>query len=215
MSSRAARFPLVLGLLGFQLVAGCVSFTRGYVEKRYYALHAPRGSVSSAATGDTGPIAEAVLSVRTFSGGPGLEGPQLVHRVAEGRYEADFYNEFFVPPGDFVTAAVRRWMADSGLFRVVLEPGSLAEADYVLEGGLTELFSDDREERSFAVLEIQVFLTKTKVGGPEVVFHREYAEREPLEGNEPDELVAAMSRALTRILFSCEADLATYLRAAE
>jgi ABC-type uncharacterized transport system auxiliary subunit len=142
--------------------------------------------------------------------GPGLDGPGLVYRVAEARYESDFYHEFFVPPSDFVTTALRRWMADAGLFQAVVEPGALTETDYVIDGCVSRLLGDYRD-RPEAQLELQIFLTHFGEKGPEIAFHREYTEIEPLREKDPEELVAAFRRALARILSRCESDLRTLL----
>lgn len=209
-SVRSLRFarPSLLGLLFLTAsMNACLDLSRGYVERYQYALEVQR---SPSPDTKLAPPAAGVLGVRPFVAGPGLDGPGLVYRVAEARYESDFYHQFFVPPTDFVTTALRRWMADAALFQAVVEPGSLTEADYVIDGCVSRLLGDYRD-RPEAQLQLQIFLTHFGEEGPEIAFHREYTANEPLDEKDPEELVEALRRALARILSRCESDLRTFL----
>ena len=96
-------------------------------------------------------------------------------------------------------------MRDMAAFRAVVDPGSLVEADYVIDGCVTKLFGDYRGEPA-ACLEIQLFLTRYSAGGPELVFSKTLSEREEARSKEAEELVAAFNRALGRVLGALEGD---------
>ncbi len=186
--------------------SACIDLGKDYVEKQQYVLEVelPGRSISPTTIDE-------IIAVRTFTAGPGLEDPGLVYRTADVRYESDFYNEFFVPPSELVTSAVRKWMRAAHIFRAVVDPGSLEQADYVIDGCVTKLYGDYREQPR-ACLEIQLFLTHYGESGPEIVFHKTYSETEPAEAKKPDELVAAFNRALVRILKAWEAEFPAGLR---
>jgi hypothetical protein len=78
----------------------------------------------------------AVAQVRPFSVSPLLDGRLLVFRTGESVREADFYSELWNAPGDMLADVIARWLGDSGLFSVVVPPGTAGTAtDLVLEAG--------------------------------------------------------------------------------
>ena len=54
----------------------------------------------------------------------------------DGSVHVDFYEQWAVPPAQAVEDDLRQWLADAGLFRAVVAPGSRLNADFVLEGEL-------------------------------------------------------------------------------
>jgi len=187
-------------LFTLPLVAGCVGLSKDYVEKQQYVLEVVRKAEPV-----PGRAVDAIVSVRSFTAGPGLDGRGLVYRTDDARFEQDFYHEFFVVPTELVTGELRRWMRDMAAFRAVVDPGSLVEADYVIDGCVTKLFGDYRGEPA-ACLELQLFLTRYGPGGPELVFSTTLSERVVAESKEPEQLVAAFNRALERALAALEGD---------
>ena len=179
---------------------GCIDLSKDYVEKQQYVFDVVR-PVDPVPM----PKVDAILSVRSFTAGPGLDDLGFVYRTGEARFEQDFYHEFFVAPTELVTAEVRRWMRDMQAFRAVVDPGALVESDYVVDGCITKLFGDYRGKPA-ACLEVQFFLTHYGDAGPELVFSKTFTEREEAAKKKPEELVAAFNRALARTLEALEED---------
>ena len=192
--------------LALSLLFGCVSLSKDYVEKRQYLFEAERPQDGSAGEA----LADALLSVRSFVSSPGLDEAGLLYRSGENRYQTDFYHELFVPPTEIVSDSVRGWMRDARLFRAVLEPGALAESNYVIDGCLTQLCGDYRSEPK-AVIELQIFLTRFDPTGARVCMQRKYTESETLKKKDPELLVAGYGKALARVLETCEKDIRVFL----
>ena len=161
---------VIIGIFGmFPLMAGCVNLEKGYPEKRYFILDASRDEDISS------PDTENVLTVRRFRVSPKYEGKGLVYRHGELRYESDFYNEFFVSPVSMFTEEIRKRLAGSGLFKHVVDPSSILDTTYVLEGAVTALYGDYRVSTApKAVLEIQFFLLQETDSNPKIIFQNQY-----------------------------------------
>ena len=123
-SALAARSALV-GSLAFvgslALVAtGCTSLSRSYPERAFYVIEVHRETEPRAVQGD-------LLAVRGLRVSPGFESRQLVYATGEGRFDADFYHQFFVPAPVMITDAIHDWLASCGLFEGVVGAGSLTD----------------------------------------------------------------------------------------
>lgn len=181
---------------------GCVSLDRPVVEKRQYVLEARR-SGDAPATPRGG-----VLDVRTFRASPRSAGTKFVYRTADDVYESDFYRVFWAPPTALVADEVRRWLAASGVFEDVLEPGSAVEPSYLLEGAISDLYGDFRPgETPRAVLGVRVALVDVRNRASRIVLSRDYAAEVALPAADPDLLVEGWNTALRRILEELETDL--------
>jgi ABC-type uncharacterized transport system auxiliary subunit len=136
----------------------------------------------------------------------------LVYRKGESEYESDFYHEFLIAPQDLISSQTRNWLAQSGLFKTVLEPGSLLEATHVLEGSVLALYGDLRGQNlPQAVLQIRFFLVANQGSKFQIVFTRDYRASQRAEEKTADALVAAWDRCLAQILSELEKDLGTVL----
>jgi len=196
------RSPLVLALVAGLLATGCLSTSRPYPAKQRFVLEAPRQG--SAPLREGGPLIE----VPPFGQGPRLAGRQLVYRTSESEYVPDFYAEFWSPPGGLVAEAVRHWLAASGLFTGVLEPGSSVRPALALEGWISELYGDYRDPAApKAVLELHVVLLDRRRPAPGIVFQRDYRAQEAATASTPEALVAAWDTGLGQALSALEADL--------
>lgn len=184
------------------LVAGC-SFTQPAVVKQTYLLDA--APPAAAATGTTKPVA---LKLGVFNVAPQFAGKALVYRTGESRYEADFYNEFFVAPRAMLMDRTADWLKRSGAFATVLDAQTPLGADYVLEGFAPALYGDFRDAAApAAVLSLQVYLARVDGARRTIVFQREYAQRVAIGARTPDALVTGLNTALQRILSDLERDL--------
>ena len=190
----------------FSLSIGCVNLERSYIEKHYFVLDSsPAEDISSPDTGK-------VITVRRLRVSPKYEGKGLVYRLKELSYETDYYNEFFISPVSMFTEEIRKRLAGSGLFKNVVDPSSLLDSTYVLEGAVTALYGDYRASTApKAVMEIQFLILQQTDVNPEIVLQRQYHKEEPLNGSTPDALVKSWNTALNQILTEFENDLKEYI----
>jgi cholesterol transport system auxiliary component len=191
---------LLLALLGL----GCLG--RHTYAKRQFVLEAARPAQPP------GQARDIVLAVRTFTIDPAYSSRGLVYRKGESQYESDFYHEFLTAPQDLITSQTRNWLAQSGLFKTVLEPGSLLEATHVLEGNVLAVYGDLRgPSLPQAVLEIRFFLITTRDSKFQNIFTRDYRASHPAQEKTADALVAALDQCLAQILSELEKDLSKVL----
>ncbi len=190
----------------FSLLIGCINLEQSYIEKRYFILEASRDEDISL------PDTDAVLTVRRLRVSSKYEGKGLVYRLKELSYETDFYNEFFISPASMFTEEIRKRLAVSGLFKHVVDPSSLLDSTYVLEGAVTALYGDYRVSTApKAVMEIQFLLLQETDVSTKIIFQSQYHKEEPLKGNTPDALVKGWNKALNQILTEFETDLKEYI----
>ena len=188
-------------LLPIALAAGgCATATSH--EERHYILEAVRegNAVRPARVGS--------LEVLRFSVDTAFAGKNLIYRLGELQYEADYYHQFLVAPGIMITEKTRRWLADSGLFHNVVPVGTRIAADYTLEGNVTALYGDFANESApVAVMEVRFFLLENAGGGENAVFAETYKAASPVPSRAADDFIDAMNRSLVEILGRLETDL--------
>ncbi len=204
---RKTLLKLAIGIfMLFSISTGCINLERSYIEKRYFALEASRDEDISS------PDTDAVLNVRRFRVSAKYEGKGLVYRLKDLSYESVFYNEFFISPVSMFTEEIRKRLAVSGLFKHVVDPSSLLDSTYVLEGAVTAFYGDYRVSTApKAVMEIQFLILQETAGSPKIILQRQYHKEEPLDGNTPDALVKSWNSALSQILTEFETDLKEYI----
>ncbi len=184
-------------------LAGC-SMTRPALTKRTFLLDPPLPP----AVATTRP---GVLRVGTFEVAGAYRDRGFVYRTTDLKYEADFYNEFFVAPGPMIAEDVARALAAAKVFsRVVPGAAAAEEGDYVLEGFVFDLYADARQSANAAAIGISFYLSRTAFPTA-VVWSREYRQRVALKADTPEGLAQAWNEGLGAIL----ADLARDLAAAD
>lgn len=189
------------------LAASCVKLERQAPEKHLWALEVERPAVA-AAVGEAPQAASGhTLLVRRLQVSPRVSGRELVYRTAVSAWTADYYNQFFVAPADMLTQDLRTWLAGAGLYANVVDPGSLAPAQLVLEGNVTALYGDLSARPARAVAEMQFLLLDARGDERRVLLTRAYSRGAPMQGNTPQELVAALRQAVAGIYSDLEADL--------
>ena len=204
---RKTLLKLTIGIFTLLFLSmGCINLERSYIEKHYFILDSsPADDISPPDTGK-------VLTVRRLRVSPKYEGKGLVYRLKELSYESDFYNEFFISPVSMFTEEIRKRLAGSGLFKHVVDPSSLLDSTYILEGAVTALYGDYRVSTApKAVMEIQFLILQETAGCPEIVLQRQYHKEERLNGSTPDALVKSWNTALNQILTEFENDLKEYI----
>lgn len=137
-------------------------------------------------------------------------GDELVYRMGDVRYTSDPYNTFITEPAAMLSNQIATWLAASGPFRAVRQPGGARLAHYVLEATVTELYGDFRPEQSpAAVLAVEFVLLDTSAGRPRVVLERMLKSRVTLSAASPDALVRGYGEALGEVLTQLVGELGT------
>ncbi len=204
ISNFVLRISAAAALLLAALGPGCAG-RRSYA-KHEFVLEATRPAQAARQRHDI------VLAVRGFTIDPVYEGTGLRYRKGESEYESDFYHEFVIAPQVLIAGQTRDWLSRSGLFRNVLEAGSLVEPTHVLEGNVLALYGDFRGGKvPQAVMQIRFFLVAVQSSPPHVVFTRDYQASHQAQAPTADALVAALDRCLEQILAALEEDLGKVL----
>lgn len=212
-----AACALLLGVASF--LSACVKLERGSLEKCYFNLEPFRAEVQGP------PLVEGVLCVQRLRVSPGFSNRELIYKTGKSLLEADFYNLFFVQPSDMITYGLRNWLDRSRLFSYVVDPASLLQASWTLEGAVNLLYGDFTKSPPVAVVKMQVFLLDNSSSNNNILFSRDYEEQVPLyDGSggtgkgpprvrttrgceEAKALVTGYNRALEGIFSQLEAEL--------
>ncbi len=180
------------------VLSGCGSRTA--FNQREYILEASRTRPQQEVSKDI------ILDVESFNIDTAFSTKNLVYRKNQSEYETDFYNKFLISPEDMISDKTRGWLSESGLFKLVLEPGSYSDATHVLEGNITALYGDFRERLSSkATMKIRFFLVK--LSDKSVVFTKTYESINEAQSKTAGALVEAFDKCLINILSNLEQDL--------
>jgi ABC-type uncharacterized transport system auxiliary subunit len=187
------RAALILALSAAVFVAGC-SLTRPALVKQTYLLD-PKLPVPAAKM-QTGTMRMGTVNVAAP-----FRGRSFVVRSSEFMFDADFYHEFFVPPGVMIADATAQALVRGKVSTVVTRPGIAVDADWVLDGFVGALHADARDAaKPAAVLEITYFLSRDDGGASAPVWSRTYARRIAFATSDTDAYVSALNAALSEIL---------------
>jgi cholesterol transport system auxiliary component len=188
-----------LALTAPLLLAACGLSERPYAERRQWPLMPRRPRAEP-------PRPRApVLLVRGLRAGPGLEARGLQSLQPDGSIRTEFYEEWGAPPAQAAEEALRAWLAESGLFAAVIAQGSRMEADQVLEGELTALWTIPATGQAHCALGIT--LLDQRGATPRVRLQHRFAAEALLSGPSPREAAEAQSAALAATLAQVEATL--------
>lgn len=194
--------------LAVLVLDGCVGLSKSYPEKHAYALEVVRQGEAFASTPGT------VLKIRKFRTAPAVGEKELVYRTSEARYEADFYNEWFVTPNAMLTQQVLNWLTMAGLFEYVMDSSGPLPATHILEGTVTALYGDYRTTPAKAVLGLQLFLVHETTSHSDIVLQREYRKEVELTEKTPEALVNGWNAALRLILRALDEDVSQTIQRA-
>ena len=180
------------------VLSGCGSRTA--FNQREYILEASRTRPQQEVSKDI------ILDVESFNIDTAFSTKNLVYRKNQSEYETDFYNKFLISPEDMISDKTRGWLSESGLFKLVLEPGSYSDATHVLEGNITALYGDFRDKLSpKATVKIRFFLVN--LSDKSVVFTKTCESTTEVQSQTAEALVEAFDKCLINILSNLEQDL--------
>ncbi len=197
------RFLLLfIWILVLLNMVGCAKLERNYPVRNYYILSvADKNPNKSPVYGNT-------LEVDRLQISPSFSGREFVYRKGDSSYESDFYNQFFRAPVLLITDETRKWFLESGPFKNVVNSNVDVDANFTLQGNVTELYGDFRTAVSpKAVLRMQFLLTDDSSSNPKIIFQNNYRKEIPLETNSPESLVKGWNEALKQILTELEDDM--------
>jgi len=180
-------------------LAGCLSLSKSYPEKRSFVLDVgpPPQEMPSSST--------RVLKINRLRVSPLFAGRAMVYRTADLQYESDFYDEWFVTPSVLVTQQLQNWLGHSGRFQLVLQGINHIEPTHFLDGTVTEFYGDFRESPR-AVLGIEFHLLDAMNEG-QLSFRRTYHQDIPLTDRSPDALARGLTEALRTVLVTLTKDI--------
>lgn len=184
------------------LASGCVGIERSYPDKRYFVLEVNHN------VNPSNPPGNGVLQIANIRVSPRYEDKGFIYRTSGSGYESDFYNQFLVSPAALLGEELRKGLAQSQIFRHVINASSQLEPTHVLEGVVDALYGDFRDPGApKAVLEMEFFLRKESASKADIVAARRYAKSVAVNGRSPEALVKGWNEALDAILSSLVADL--------
>lgn len=195
------RLPIYL--LALALFAGCVNLDKPAADKQYYHINPARQGEPKP------PFGNVTLKLRRLSVSDLYSTRELVYQMDGGRMVSDFYNMFFVTPQNNLTTELKNWLAASGLFAHIIEPGSMVVPTLTLEGVVNSLYGDYSTSSPAAVVSMQFFLVDESKPNNDIVFSRSYSQRIPFDSPGPDKLVKAMTKGVQTIFRELEQDLAS------
>ncbi len=185
------------------LVWACAPISRPSVERTHYLVQAQRPLTEE----HPSPV-DMVLAVRMVRVAPGFDSKAFITKLDQGRVEADFHHQFFLPPGEMLTLQVRAWLTNANLFTHVTDLGSLLAPDLILESVVSVLALDASGATPKAALALQfLLLSPGQDRSAAVLLQRDYRSEVDLERISPWNLVQGWNKALESILTDFEADL--------
>jgi len=182
------------------IAAGC-SFTREAPIKQVYLVDAPLPPAAAKAH-------EGALRVGAVRVAAPFRGKNIVVREGDLRYQNDFYVEFLVPPAPMLNEQTARAMSAANVFTRVVPPGAYGQADYVLEGFVSELYGDVHAGTPAAVVTVTYFLRRANDASEVPFWSKEYRQRVSVDASSTDAFATALNQAFGTIFAELAKDLA-------
>jgi cholesterol transport system auxiliary component len=200
-----------LFISGGLVPAGCMSLEKKYPNRRQYLMDVERSDSRKLPDNDLH------LKVRRFSASPVCARKEFVYRVDAVRYETDYYNEFFIAPGDMLSMLAADWLQQAGLFQSVFHAYSRVESTHVLEGRVEGLYGDFTDAaHPCAVFVLNIYLIREEPDGSSRLLHnQEYTRKIPVAGNTPEALVDGWNTAFRDVMNELETDMQTVMNKQE
>jgi cholesterol transport system auxiliary component len=203
LHARLQRVLAVVALVVAAVMLAACSLSHPAPVKRTFLLE----PTLPAAAGTPKPVAVRIGVVNVAAP---FRGKTFVFRESDLRYEADYYDEFFIAPAIMFSDATAKALAASKVFRRVVPFGAASdEGDFVLDGFVSELYADTRDAAApTAVITVTYYLTPANAIGSGVAWTREYRQRAKVSGSGPEGVARGLNAALSAILAELARDLA-------
>jgi cholesterol transport system auxiliary component len=190
-----------IAVIGASCLSGCsLVGLQPYTERRDWPLVVRRAvALPPRRNGRT-------LLVRSVTAAPQLEARGLQWLRPDGSVHADIYEQWAVPPAEAVDDDLRQWLAASGIYTAVLEPGSRLRADLVLEAELDAFVADLPAGVARAAL--AGVLMDERTSPARVLLQQTFSATAKLASDNIPDLVEALRAALRDVLEQVEKRLA-------
>lgn len=154
--------------------------------------------------------AAGVLRIGSINIAAAFRQKSFVYRRSDLGYAADYYNEFFVPPGTMLADALARSLAAARVFERVVPAGAAGnEGDYLLEGFVSAMYVDARTAgRLAAEFAVTFYVTPMNELGSAPVWTHDYHERVALDADTPEAYAQALNGAVGAAAQALARDLA-------
>lgn len=194
-------FRIQLLAMALMLAAGCQLSKPPPLKHHYWLDLNPRSSVPQ----DRGQYSVRVSPIRVAAP---FDQKSFVYRRDSVRFDVDFYHEFISQPGPMFTEQVRLGLEQTALFSTVLPPSSPSEADYLVEGLVTDIVGDYREiQHPKAVLAMHFWFHDNRAVNRPLIHQQQYRIEISIPNQLAESLARGWSQALGRILAQLESDL--------
>lgn len=187
------RISLTLG--GCLTLSACFNGVQPHQQVEHYMLEYPPPQIMAGH-----PIGGSIGLAR-FRVVPPYNTTRFLYRSSEFQRQIDEYHRWRSQPGDMVTFFLARDFRQTGLFDGVFVDGTRADTVCRIEGLVEDIYEDNAGPGRAAVLTITVTLLRTDTPdiSQQLLLQKTYSTREPFTGPAPAAMVAAMSRAMSRV----------------
>ncbi len=192
-----ARFALCAAAM---TLAGCVTLRAPAPKFQDYRLAYPPPAAERAPL----PI---VLRVAPFTTAALYAGDAIAYREATHSIGHYVYHRWATDPAAMVADLLTRDLVAARTYRAVQRRPSALRNDYELGGEIEEI-EEQLGSSCQAHLQLRAILVRVaRPGSDPVVFQRSYSGDEPCVADDPNDLVAAMSRGLARLSAQLQDDM--------
>ena len=190
---------LILLLAGL-VCNGCLS--KPSLKTEMFAFQNPPPAKTTSTSGR-------VIAVHSVDISALFNNNSFTYRTGPQSYETDPYANFMASPQETIAIAVRAHLRSNGYFKDVVEPGSLVNADEIVDVHVFELYGDFSEPgHAAAVLSMRISLYRSEAAkGEQLILQKDYSRRIPLQKNTAAAVMAGWDKALGEIMTQFTDDL--------
>jgi len=195
LGGRSVTVVLICAAL---LAPGCVA--KKYPDKSRYLIEP--------ATPAAARSLEEVVRLERVRVSPLYDSKGFVYRLGSGRYETDYYNEFYAFPGTMFGEVILDWLREAHVFSELRGPDDPAPTNVLLAARIDRLhadLSDRKQPRAVLAMTFELRRADAKAGGGGEALV--YESSVPTTGSQPQALLDGWSAALTEILRRLARDL--------
>jgi ABC-type uncharacterized transport system auxiliary subunit len=209
MTLQSPKHSLLLALLAFTTLAGCVSLRSEYPKTTFYRLE------SKTAPRAANPIPEGLL-VKPFSIDSEFDTDHIITLVNATETQPLHYHRWASDPQELLTAHVLNRIQQSGFFaKGVFTPSSSVVPQYQLEGRIIECLAASGTAQPPNTVSLKIHLTLQRLdekAQQTVLLQKVFAQTVPRSGDAASGIAPAMSEAASLITDAFLNDIATLVK---
>jgi ABC-type uncharacterized transport system auxiliary subunit len=149
----------------------------------------------------SGQVVAHTLKIDRFAVAQTYNNTSMLRRPDSYKVEPYNYHRWRTNPGDMTTDFVVRDFKDTGLFRAIFSYRHREEADYILEGNVTDFLMTKEAGQWHVLLSLDMSLIDANKAAlnERVIIQKCYRTLEPIEKEDPVLFAAGMSKAMAKI----------------